>query len=104
MRDDPTWNKTLKKGDLGTIESVSHVDAFNETQVWVKFDNGSYLALLVGVDEFEIVPKECKMVLYCPACNLDFKYSDVYPLEEGMDIAHCKECNAILEIRGEPNE
>lgn len=58
MENDPSWGKTIKKGDKGTIISIDHIEIFNQTQVWVKFDNGSTLALLLGVDRFKIIGDE----------------------------------------------
>lgn len=56
MIDDPGFGKTLHKGDLGTVESVDTVDMQPPfTQIWVDFDNGIYIALLVGIDKFEVV-------------------------------------------------
>lgn len=53
--DDPYT--TLKPGDLGTIESIDKVDLPPRPfiQVWVKFDNGSHIALLYGEDKFNIL-------------------------------------------------
>lgn len=57
MRKDPAFGKTLFEGDLGTIESINpvHMAPRPFTQIWVKFDNGSYIALLMDVDNFEVV-------------------------------------------------
>jgi len=57
MPDDPSFGKTLHAGDLGTVEDVNRVHMHPRpfTQVWVKFDNGAYLALLLTVDSFEVV-------------------------------------------------
>ena len=54
MKDDPSFGKTLHAGDLGTVEDVDRVNMAPRpfTQVWVKFDNGDYIALLLGVDSF----------------------------------------------------
>ncbi|HNS16413.1 MAG TPA: DUF4314 domain-containing protein [Bacteroidales bacterium] len=39
----------LKAGDMGVIDFVD-----DENQIHVKWDNGSKLALIPGVDEYEI--------------------------------------------------
>lgn len=59
MKDDPSFGKTLNSGDLGTVESIDEVHMQNRllsfVQVWVKFDNSSYIALLMNEDKFEVV-------------------------------------------------
>lgn len=57
MRADPSFGKTLFEGDLGTIESINTVKMSPRlfTQIWVKFDNGSFIALLMDIDNFEVV-------------------------------------------------
>lgn len=45
--DDPYTD--LKAGDEGVIEFVD-----DENQIHVKWDNGSHLALIPGVDKYEI--------------------------------------------------
>ena len=50
-------NKTIHYGDEGVVESVDRVDLFNETQIWVKFDKGSHLALIEGIDQYEVIEK-----------------------------------------------
>lgn len=55
MKDDPSWNNTIYYGDEGVVTDIIHIDFLSETQVWVKFNKGSYLALLKGVDSFEVV-------------------------------------------------
>ena len=57
MKDDPSFGKTLHKGDRGIIESIDEVKMAPRpfTQVWVKFDNGSHIALILYVDKFEVV-------------------------------------------------
>ncbi len=55
MKDDPSWNKTIKCGDKGTITDINYVDLFKDTQIWVRFDNGSHLALLQKVDRFRVI-------------------------------------------------
>lgn len=51
--DDPYTE--LKSGDMGTIELVNVSESPNmESQIFVEWDNGSSLMLLVGVDHYEI--------------------------------------------------
>lgn len=47
----------LKPGDLGTVVEISTVNMAPRpfTQIWVKWDNGSSLALILGVDSYEVV-------------------------------------------------
>jgi len=53
--DDP-YTK-LKPGDMGNVLHVSQVKMAPRpfTQIWVKWDNGSSLALIQGVDSYEVV-------------------------------------------------
>lgn len=45
----------LKSGDMGTIELINVSESpFMESQIFVEWDNGSNLILLVGVDHYEI--------------------------------------------------
>lgn len=57
MENDLSFGKTLNRGDLGTVDSINTVNLPSKpfTQVWVKFDNGSFIALLMGIDTFEVV-------------------------------------------------
>jgi len=55
---DPSWKKTIHPGDLGTITSISIIKGLNTTQIWVQFDSGSKIALLEGIDSFEIITEE----------------------------------------------
>ena len=49
--------QVLHKGDLGTVESINtvHMGPRPFTQIWVKWDNGSSIAILPEVDRFEVV-------------------------------------------------
>ena len=47
-----TWTK-LEKGSMGTVLEVDE----EQDLVWVKWDNGEKLALLLGIDKFTIVKK-----------------------------------------------
>lgn len=57
MKNDLAFGKTLNRGDIGTVTDVNRVDLPPRpfTQIWVKFDSGSYIALLMGEDRFEIL-------------------------------------------------
>lgn len=45
----------LKKGDLGIIEYITLNHGLIEDQISIKWDNGSNLMLLRGIDEYEII-------------------------------------------------
>jgi hypothetical protein len=46
----------LKSGDMGTIELINRLESeFIEPQIWVKWDNGSDLMLLEGIDKYEVI-------------------------------------------------
>ena len=47
----------LKPGDQGTVSMVNRFDgeSFDETQIIVKWDCGSSLALIDGVDRFKVL-------------------------------------------------
>ena len=47
-----TWTE-LKPGDRGTVLKIDE----NQELIWIDWDNGEQLALLVGVDKFKIVKK-----------------------------------------------
>ena len=49
---DDSWTD-LKPGDKGTVYKVDE----NQELIWVDWDNGEQLALLVGVDKFKVVKK-----------------------------------------------
>ena len=55
LKDDPAWNNSIHSCDEGVVESIDKIDLFNETQIWVKFDEGSYLTLLEGIDRYEVI-------------------------------------------------
>lgn len=48
---------SLKRGDLGIVFDVDTVNLPPKpfTQVWVEWDSGSKLALIIGEDSFEIL-------------------------------------------------
>lgn len=58
MKDDPAWNNTIHYGDEDFVESIVRVEMFKETQIWVKLDKGSYLALLEGIDRFVVIEEK----------------------------------------------
>ena len=48
----------LKPGDLGTVWNITTFSLMDEQkirQVWIQWDNNIQLALLEGIDRFEIV-------------------------------------------------
>ena len=47
-----TWTE-LKPGDKGTIYKIDD----NQELIWVEWDNGEQLALLIGVDKFKLLKK-----------------------------------------------
>jgi hypothetical protein len=47
-----TWTN-LKPGDKGTVFKIDE----NQELVWVNWDNGEQLALLVGIDKFKLIKK-----------------------------------------------
>ena len=49
-----TWTK-LEKGSQGTVIKIEK--DVDETLVWVDWDNGEQLALLVGIDKYKIIKK-----------------------------------------------
>lgn len=49
-------NVTVPPGTEGTILSLSEpVSTIHQGQIWVRWENGVRLALLVGLDEFEVL-------------------------------------------------
>jgi len=49
-----TWTE-LVKGDKGTVFKVD--ESSDETLIWVNWDNGERLALLVGIDKYKVIKK-----------------------------------------------
>ena len=43
----------LKPGDKGTVFKIDE----NQELIWINWDNGEQLALLIGVDKFKVVKK-----------------------------------------------
>ena len=50
-------NVKIKSGDKGTVLSKNTVGGFQESQIWIQWDNGSDLALTLGVDKFRRIKK-----------------------------------------------
>ena len=51
----------LKSGDLGTVWDITTFSLMDEQQIrqiWIRWDNNSRLALLEGIDSFELVPSK----------------------------------------------
>ena len=47
-----TWSN-LKPGDKGTVFKIDE----NQELVWINWDNGEQLALLIGIDKFKVIKK-----------------------------------------------
>ena len=47
-----TWTE-LKPGDKGTVNKIDE----NQEIIWVDWDNGEQLALLIGIDKFKVIKK-----------------------------------------------
>jgi len=45
-----TWSK-LEKGSTGTVLKIEE----DQDLIWVNWDNGEKLALLIGIDKFKVV-------------------------------------------------
>ena len=43
----------LKKGDKGTVIEIEE----DQELIWVKWDNGEKLALLIGIDKYKVIKK-----------------------------------------------
>ncbi len=46
-------NQTIPAGTCGTVEDMT-TGLLGEQQIWVRWDNGAFLALLVGTDDFKV--------------------------------------------------
>jgi len=44
---------SLQKGDQGTVSNIDE----DEELIWVDWDNGERLALLMGIDKYKVVKK-----------------------------------------------
>ena len=49
---DDTWTN-LKTGDKGNVFKIDE----NQELIWVNWDNGEQLALLIGIDRFKVIKK-----------------------------------------------
>jgi hypothetical protein len=49
---DDSWTK-LEPGSKGTVTKIEE----DQDLIWVKWDNGEKLALLIGIDKFRIIKK-----------------------------------------------
>ena len=49
---DDTWTK-LEKGSKGTVVEIEE----DQDLIWVQWDNGEKLALLIGVDKFKLIKR-----------------------------------------------
>ena len=49
---DDTWTKN-QKGAKGTVTKIEE----DQDLIWVDWDNGEKLALLIGVDKFKVIKK-----------------------------------------------
>jgi hypothetical protein len=49
---DDTWTK-LDKGSKGTVVEIEE----EQDLIWVQWDNGEKLALLVGIDKFKLIKR-----------------------------------------------
>lgn len=47
-----TWTE-LRPGDKGTVNKIDE----NQEIIWVDWDNGEQLALLIGIDKFKIIKR-----------------------------------------------
>ena len=50
------YDKKLE-GELGTVTSVNMAPSNNISQIWCKFDSGRHIAILDGLDKYEIIRK-----------------------------------------------
>jgi hypothetical protein len=47
-----TWSN-LEKGSKGTVAKIEE----DQELIWINWDNGEKLALLIGIDRFKIIKK-----------------------------------------------
>jgi hypothetical protein len=55
MPDDP---KPIEPNTTGTVTSIDTINMFGEDHLNVDWDNGRWLNLIVGIDEFEVIDKD----------------------------------------------
>jgi len=80
MKDDPM---PVQPGSMGTLDCIDDAAQFH-----VRWDNGSRLALIIGVDRFQVMPPETQTVkFYMPLTAEFFGYDDWGDREEyGSDL------------------
>lgn len=80
MKDDPM---PIQPGSMGTLDCIDDAAQFH-----VRWDNGSRLALIIGVDRFQVMPPETQTVkFYMPLTAEFFGYDDWGDREEyGSDL------------------
>lgn len=44
---------TLKKGSKGTVKNIDN----EQELIWVDWDNGEKLALIIGIDKYKVIKK-----------------------------------------------
>ena len=55
MPDDPN---PIEPNTTGTVTSINTLNMFDEDHLNVEWDNGRWLNLIVGIDEFEVIEKD----------------------------------------------
>lgn len=55
MPDDPN---PIEPNTIGTVTSIDTINMFGEDHLNVDWDNGRWLNLIVGIDEFEVIDKD----------------------------------------------
>jgi hypothetical protein len=55
MPDDPN---PIEPNTTGTVTSINTINMFGEDHLNVDWDNGRWLNLIVGIDEFEVIDKD----------------------------------------------
>ena len=57
IKNNVIFGKFLKAGNLGTVNETNTINIESKlfTKVWISFDNGVSLALLTGIDSFQVL-------------------------------------------------
>ncbi|MHA1756838.1 MAG: hypothetical protein ACTSVV_08720 [Promethearchaeota archaeon] len=55
IHSDPAFGTVIQQGDEGTVKDIEKISFIDIIQIWVQFDKGPYLALLHGIDVFEVL-------------------------------------------------
>lgn len=72
----------IPRGSMGTLKYIDDVGQFH-----VKWDNGRGLALIIGEDQFQILPPEPQTIkFYMPLTAQLYAYDDWGDLEEYLQI------------------